>query len=309
MQALPESPGGAELRRFSRTQKGGPERMSEEHVTVYTPGSRIRSPWTLLKDMGAGIMNGRELAWRLAVRDISAQYRQTALGLLWALILPLANTLTWIFLNGTGIVSIRSTALPYPVYVFTGTMLWSIFMDALNAPLQQTMAARSMLAKINFPREAIILSGIYQTMFNGAIKIGLMAAALPVLGIFPDWHLILFPLGVLSLILAGTTIGLVLTPIGLLYTDIGRGLPLVMQFLMYVTPVVFSMPETGWTAVLFRMNPISSLILTTRDWLTGFTPEYLMHFLLVSGTMVLLLFLVVLLYRLVMPILIERMSA
>ncbi len=269
----------------------------------------IRSPWALLKEMGAGIMNGRELAWRLAVRDISAQYRQTALGLMWALIMPLANTLTWIFLQGTGIVSLGTTTLPYPVYVFTGTMLWSIFMDSLNAPLQQTTAAKAMLAKINFPREAIILSGIYQTMFNGAIKIGLILATLLILGILPGWRLILFPLGVLSLVLAGTTLGLLLTPIGLLYTDIGRGLSLVMQFLMYVTPVVFPMPEKGWTAFLFTVNPLSSLILTTRDWLTGFHPAYLGHFLVVNSITVLLLFVVVMIYRLVMPILIERMSA
>lgn len=278
-------------------------------VIIYTPESSIRSPRKLLTDLRDGIMDGRELAIRLTVRDISAQYRQAALGLLWALIMPLANTLTWVFLNRTGIVSIGATALPYPVYVFTGTMLWSIFMDALNAPLEKATAAKVMLAKINFPREAIILSGIFQTMFNGAIKIGLMIAALLMLGIFPDWHLILLPLGVLSLILVGTTIGLLLTPIGLLYTDIGKGLPLVMQFLMYVTPVVFPMPKTGWTAVIFTVNPLSSLILTTRDWLTGFSPEYLEHFLLVNGISLILLFTVALIYRLVMPILIERMNA
>ena len=259
--------------------------------------------------MYLGILNGRELAWRLTVRDISAQYRQAALGLLWALILPLANTFTWVFLNGTGIVSVGKTALSYPVYVLTGTMLWSIFMDALNAPLQKTMAAKAMLSKINFPREAIILSGIYQTLFNGAIKIGLMIIALLILGIYPDWHMTLFPLGVLSLILAGTTLGLFLTPIGLLYTDIGKGLSLVMQFLMYITPVVFPMPKTGWTAFLFKLNPLSSLILTTRDWLTGFIPEFLSSFLLVNGILLVMLLLVLLIYRLVMPILIERMSA
>lgn len=278
-------------------------------VAVYTPESRFRSPWVLLKEMGAGIIYGRELAWRLAVRDISAQYRQTALGLIWALILPVANTLVWIFLNGSGIVSVGKTELPYPVYVLTGTMLWAIFMDALNAPLQDTMASKSMLTKINFPREAIILAGIYKTLFNGSIKVAIMVLALLVLGIYPDWRLALFPLGVLSLIMAGTTLGLALAPIGLLYTDIGKGLPLVMQFLMYVTPVVFPMPSQGWTSVLLKLNPLSSLILTTRDWLTGFSPGYLSLFFWANGILLVSLFVVLLVYRLVMPIIIERMSA
>lgn len=285
------------------------ETTDKKYVTVYTPGSRIRNPGQLLIDIWNGIVTGRELAWRLAVRDISAQYRQTAMGVLWVLILPLANTLTWIFLNGAGIVSIRETELPYPVYVLTGTMLWAIFMDALNAPLQQVISSKAMLSKINFSREALVLSGIYQTLFNGAIKIGLMIIALLILGVHPNWLFLLFPLGVLSLVLAGTTIGLLLMPIGLLYTDIGKGLPLVMQFLMYVTPVVFPMPTAGWAASLFQLNPLSPLILTARDLLTGFSPEYLASFFWVNGIMLVLLCIVLLIYHLVMPILIERMSA
>jgi len=136
-------------------------------ITVYTPESSISHPVKMLRQMFADLGRGRELAWQLAVRDIKAQYRQAALGLLWAFILPLAHTLTWIFLSGSGIVEVKNTNLPYPVYVFTGTMLWAIFMDAVNAPLQQTIAAKAMLAKINFPRETLVVSGIYQTLFNG----------------------------------------------------------------------------------------------------------------------------------------------
>jgi lipopolysaccharide transport system permease protein len=278
-------------------------------VTVYTPDSRLQHPARMLREMFGDLWAGRELAWRLAVRDISAQYRQAFLGLLWAFILPLANTLTWIFLQGSGVVRMSETALPYAVYVFTGTMLWAIFMEALNAPLKQTESARSMLAKLNFPREALIVSGIYQTLFNAAIKVVLLLVALPLFGILPGWSLLLFPLGVLSLVLVGTAIGLLLTPVGLLYTDIGRGLPLVMQFLMYVTPVVFPMPQAGWAATLFQLNPLSPLILTARDWLTGVPPEFLGAFVVVNLLTLVLLLLVWVVYRLAMPILIERMSA
>jgi len=243
------------------------------------------------------------------VRDISAQYRQAFLGIVWAFLLPLANTVTWIFLSGTGVVSVGETPIPYPVYVFTGTMLWAVFMDAMNAPLQQTTAAKSMLAKLNFPREAILLSGIYQTLFNGSIKIALLLAALLFLGINPGWGLLLFPLGVLSLILMGTAVGLLITPVGMLYTDIGKALPLLMQFLMYLTPVVFPLPKEGIASTLFHLNPMTPVILTTRDWLTGMTPAYFGYFLAVNAVAFLLLLAVWIAYRLAMPILIERMSA
>lgn len=278
-------------------------------VIIYTPDSSLASPRKMLRDMYRDLLASRELAWRLAVRDISAQYRQAFLGILWAFILPLANTVTWIFLHSSGVVTMGDTVLPYPVYVFTGTMLWAIFMDALNAPLKQTEAARAMLAKLNFPREALVVSGIYQTLFNAAIKIALLLLALPLLGILPGWHLLLFPLGLLSLVLVGTAIGLLLTPVGMLYTDIGKGLPLLMQFLMYLTPVVFPMPKEGIAATLFALNPLSPLILTARDWLTGMSAEHLIGFMVVNGLAMLLLAAVWIVFRLAMPILIERMSA
>jgi lipopolysaccharide transport system permease protein len=239
--------------------------MRTTKKTVYTSDSSLRHPTRMLADMLRDLIAGRQLAWQLAVRDIRAQYRQTALGLLWAFILPLAHTVTWIFLSGSGIVTVNDTALPYPVYVFTGTMIWAIFMDAVNAPLQQTIAAKQMLAKINFPREALVVSGIYQTVFNGAIKIVLLLAVMMLLGIYPGWTIIWFPFGILSLIMAGTAVGLLLTPVGMLYTDIGKSLPLLLQFLMYLTPVVFPMPNGGWAATVFKINPMTPLILTTRD--------------------------------------------
>ena len=269
----------------------------------------MRHPGRMLSGMVRDLLHGRELAWQLAVRDIRAQYRQTALGLLWTFILPLAHTLTWVFLSHSGIVTVRDTALPYPVYAFTGTMIWAIFMDAVNAPLQQTTAAKQMLAKINFPREALVVSGIYQTLFNGAIKIVLLLSVLTFMGIYPCWSFIGFPLGILSLILAGTALGLLLTPMGILYTDIGKSLPLLMQFLMYITPVVFPMPTDGWAHTLFSYNPLTPLVLNTRNWLTGLPSQHIGFFLLVNFLTIVLLLVVWIVYRAAMPILIERMSA
>lgn len=276
---------------------------------IYTPESRMRNPGLLVKDMVRDLIAGRGLAWQLAVRDVKAQYRQTFLGLLWALIVPLANTAAWVFLSMAGIVTVGRTDLSYPIYVFVGTILWSVFMDALNAPLVQTSAAQSMLAKINFPREALIMSGILQSLFNAGIKIGLLLAALMIFGIYPDWHLALFPFAVMSLILAGTTIGLLVTPIGRLYADMGKGISLVMQFLMFVTPVVFPLPSGGWALKIVEHNPLTPLILTTRSWLTGFPADHLGQFLFVNLLMFLLFLVVGIIYRITMPILIERMGS
>ena len=283
--------------------------MSELPKTIYTPDSQLSNPFRMFREMLADLVASRQLAWRLTVRDLSAQYRQTFLGFLWAIILPLANTLVWIFLSRSGVVNLSDTPLPYPVYVFTGTMLWAILMDALNAPLQIVSASKSMLAKINFPREALVLSGIYQTMFNALIKIVILWVFLVVTGISPGWGGLLVPIGLISLILVGTVLGLMITPVGLLYTDVGKALPLLMQFLMYLTPVVFAMPQEGLAATVIRLNPLTPLIVTTRDWLTGLTPEFLGYFIAVNVTAIFFLFMFWIVFRLAMPILIERMGS
>lgn len=278
-------------------------------TTVYSPESQLRHPLAMIRRMVTDLRLSGELAWRLTVRDISAQYRQAFLGLAWALIMPLINTVTWIFLNSAGIVAVSETDLPYPVYVFTGTMLWQVFAEAFQAPNRQVNQAKVMLSKVNFPREAIILSGVGQTLFSTAIKTVLLIGALVFLGIRLDWSLLLLPLGLLSLILTGTALGLLLAPAGALYQDIGQGLAVVVQFWMYVTPVVFPMPEGGWVALVFNLNPLTPLILNARAWLTGSAVTALPGFLLVNGVMVGVLFLGWILYRISMPILVERMNA
>jgi lipopolysaccharide transport system permease protein len=276
---------------------------------IYTPESSLKNPLKLLKDIRYDLKIGKELAWRLAVRDISALYRQSILGIIWAFILPIAHTITWIFLNSSGIVAVGETDIPYPIYVFTGTMIWAIFMESVQMPLQKTTQSKNMLAKISVPSESIILSGVYQSLFNGIIKVILVIGALLILGIYPSWYIILFPIAFFSLILVGTTLGLLLTPIGMLYTDISKALPLVMQFLMYLTPVVYPMPSDGIAGTIVKYNFMTPIIITARDFLTASTPNLLIYFLWVNLIFIALFVIVSIIYRAAMPILIERMSA
>jgi len=278
-------------------------------VRIYTPESELAHPRRLWREMVRDLWAGRELAWRLAVRDISAQYRQSALGVVWALINPLTTTAVWLFLSTSRLVQVAETGIPYPVFVFTGTLLWSILVDSFNAPLGQVNANKPLLAKINFPREALILTGIYQTLFNAAIKLGILLLVLPFLGIHPGWGGLLIPVGILALVLTGTALGLAITPLGVLYGDIGRGIPLITQFLMYLSPVVFPLATTGWTGTVMRLNPLTPLILNARAWFTGQPPQLLGEWALAVGGSAVLLLLVWMVYRLAMPILIERMSA
>lgn len=283
--------------------------MSDDDTKVYTPISIVREPGRMFLSMTRDLLSSGELSWQLAVSNIRAQYRQAALGLLWAFLVPAANTAVWLFVHASGIVRVQNTGISYPAFVISGTLLWSIFMDAISAPLLNASSARQMLAKINFPREALILSGVLQTMFNAAIKLIVLAVALSVLGLPPSWTFILLPFAVMGLVLLGTALGLLLTPIGLLFSDIGRGLPLVLQFLMFVSPVVYPMPRLGWAGTVLALNPISPLLTLCRQLATDQPPQQLAAFFLVVLASLALLVFAWVIFRAAMPVLIERMSA
>lgn len=276
---------------------------------IYSPKSQVRNPIFLLKEMFADVVKANDLSRRLAIRDIKALYRQSLLGYLWAFLLPLLNTITWLFLRESGIVTLADTGMSYTVFVISGTMLWQIFAEALQSPITEVNAAKGVMSKLNFPREAIIVSGFYKVVFNAGIKLLILIPLVLLLGASLSWTIFLFPLAVLSLILLGITLGLILTPISVLYTDIAKGLPIVTQFLMFLSPVVFAMPRAGFAEVLFRYNFISPYIVTARAWLTGTPNSALPFYLLVLAIMVVALLLAWVVYRVAMPILVERMSS
>jgi lipopolysaccharide transport system permease protein len=251
----------------------------------------------------------RELSWRLFVRDLSAKYRQTVLGYVWALLPALITTFIWVFLNRQKILNIGRTDIPYPAYVLIGTLLWQVFVDALRTPLQKATAARAMLVKINFPREAVLIAGLGEVVFNFLIKLILVIAVFVYFKIPVQSTILLFPLGVIALILLGTTLGVLLIPIGLLYKDVSQSILLVTQLWFYVTPIIYPVPKEGLGKLVATVNPVSPILIMTRSWLTGTSGDALQPFIYISLGAMFLLVSGWMVYRLALPHLIERMSA
>ncbi len=263
-----------------------------------------------LKESVSDMYNSRFLARQLAKRDIKAQYRQSFIGIAWAFIIPLTTALVWIVINKSGAVKISDTGIPYPVYAFSGTLLWSIVSEAIKSPIASTNAARGIMSKINFPKEALILSGVYKQLFNTLVKVVVLLVFIFVYGVGFHSSMLLFPLTLIGALFFGTTIGLFLTPIGVLYKDITRMITMGLQFLMYATPVVFSIPEKeGFLKTVMEWNPITPLILTARDTVVGTTPEYLSYYFWILLICIPLFLVGLVLYRISIPILVERISA
>ena len=166
-----------------------------------------------------------------------------------------------------------------------------------------------MLAKINFPKEALILSGLGQTLFNLSIKLLILIAVFIIFKIPITWGVPLSLLAILVLVLLGTTFGLLITPVGILYTDISQGLTVVTGLWFFLTPVVYPSPTSFPFSLLAVLNPVSPILVGARDLATQGVLHNSIPFFTVTCIMLLVLAVSWVIYRLAIPILVERMSA
>jgi lipopolysaccharide transport system permease protein len=276
---------------------------------VHTPEGMLRHPKQLFHAMWRDLLAARELAWRLMVRDISAQYRQSFLGIFWAVIPPLVMAIGFTIASDAQIFQPGVTDLPYPAYVMFSTSLWQTFVEAVNGPVQAVILAKPMLARVNFPREAIILAKVGEVGFNFAIKLLLIVALFIYYKIAVSWTVILAPVALIHLILFGTLVGTLLSPLGVLYQDISRGLTMATGFWLFLTPVVYPVPDQGLLGALVKLNPVTPLLVTARELATTGVLSLAPQFWIVSGITFLGLLITWVTFRLAMPYVIERVSS
>ncbi|WP_413531694.1 ABC transporter permease [Empedobacter brevis] len=277
-------------------------------TVVYTSDKKTHF-FKEIKDIFNDIKNSNFLAYQMAKRDIQAQYRQSFLGLIWAFVPIIINSVVWIFLNSSGAVNIKSPeGIPYNLYVVIGATIWSVFVESLQSPINSINSGKGIISKINFPKEALLVSGLYKLGFNLALKILVIFGFLLLFDISPSLSIVYFPFYLIVITIFSMAIGTLLTPVGLLYTDIGRMITMGTQFLMYVTPVVYMIPKEGALKFIFEINPLTYLITDTRNSLTGAPVQHVLFaiILLIISILVLSIGLVVL--RKSMNILIEKIS-
>lgn len=286
---------------------GGP-RSAELPIHIYTPEPLLKHPFDLLRDMWSGVRDGRDLAWRLFVRDVKAGYRQTYLGYVWAFLPPLASAFTFIFLQTQGIVHVTGTGMPYAAFAMIGTLIWATFVESIASPLDSVGAAKPLLAKINFPREAVLLTGIYKIGLSLLIRMALLVVVLVVAQVTPGIGLLMFPVAMAALFAAGYAVGLVMLPLGSLYNDVRRAISMGAGLWMLLTPVVYPPKSDGILGFLAVWNPISPLMITARESLTGASFTALPAFFSVFAVSSVIVVVGLMVFRIIMPHVIERMG-
>lgn len=276
---------------------------------LYTPDSLLRRPRFLLWTMWQDLMASRELAWRLMVRDISAQYRQALLGVLWAFIPPIAMAVGFTLAKDANVFTVGETDIPYPAYVMFNTALWQTFVDASTGPVLAVIQAKPMLARVNFPREAIVLAKLGEVIFNFGIKLILIISLFVYFQVSVSWTVILTPVALIHLIFLGTLVGVMLAPLGVLYQDVSKSLNMIMGFWLFLTPVIYPVPTEGVFGTLVAFNPVTPLLVTIRELATTGVLSNPTGFWLVSALTFVGLMAIWVVFRIAMPYVVERVTS
>jgi lipopolysaccharide transport system permease protein len=294
---------------MSSPSENNPSRLPLE-VRVYSSDKSESNIFSTIKVLIKEFPAAHALGFRFASRNISTKYRQSILGLLWAFLPPLATAFIWIMLNKTQVIRLADVGAPYPLFVITGTMLWSVFVNSVMTPMQVVQSNRSILVKINFPREALIVNAFYEILFTTFINLIIIVVFLVIFKVDITARCLLFFPGVFLLIILGMSLGLLILPFSLLYRDIQFILPTILQFSMYLTPIIYATPPFSGGAKILRLNPVTPILTETRAALLNMNVSVSHLEIGIVASIALLLFVLgVFLQRITMLTLIERMGS
>ena len=262
------------------------QEIASNHELVIEAGRAERQYW---KDL----WRYRELFYFLAWRDILVRYKQTAIGMAWALIRPFLTMVVFTVVFGN-LAKLPSEGVPYPILVFAALLPWQFFSTALAECSNSLVSNANLISKVYFPRLIVPISAVIVSfvdfMVSGMILLGLMAWY----NFVPSWRILTLPLFIGIAFAASIGVGLWLAALNVEYRDFRYIVPFIVQFGLYISPVGFSsnrVPEQ-WR-LLYSLNPMVGVIDgfrwailggTSKIYMPGFMLSVgLVFFLLVSG--------------------------
>ncbi|PMB36188.1 phosphate ABC transporter permease [Fischerella thermalis BR2B] len=259
------------------------QEIASQHELVIEAGRTERQYW---KD----IWRYRELMYFLAWRDVLVRYKQTAIGIAWALIRPFLTMVVFSVVFG-GLAKFPSGGVPYPILVFAAMLPWQFFANALSECSNSLITNANLVSKVYFPRLIVPISAVIVSfvdfMVSGMILLGLMAWY----NFVPNWRILTLPVFILIAFAAAVGAGLWLAALNVEYRDFRYIVPFIVQFGLYISPVGFtsSVVPPQWR-LLYSLNPMVGVIDGFR-WaiLGGDSQIYLPGFTLSVGLVALLL--------------------
>jgi lipopolysaccharide transport system permease protein len=238
-----------------------------DKVVVYEPNSRRKIGFfTVWFIMIRNIIASRELIFQLFKRDFLMAYKKSFIGMGWVFISPMIGIISWVFMNFTGVLKPGDVGIPYPAYVLISTSIWGLFMGFYGSAAGTLGAGAGFIDQVKFPHEALLFKQTAQHLANYLIIFVVTLSVLVIFGVYPSWKIIFFPILILPLFFLGAGIGLVVSVIGVVATDLQRGFDFLLGLVLYITPVIYSSKiENAFLQKVIQWNPLTYLVGSVRD--------------------------------------------
>lgn len=227
--------------------------MNMEQELIIEAGRTEKQYWQ-------DIWRYRELFYFLAWRDILVRYKQTAIGIVWALIRPFLTMVVFSIVFGK-LAKLPSAGAPYPILVFAGMLPWQFFANSLSESSESLITNANLISKVYFPRLVVPISAVVVSfvdfLLSGMILLGLMIWY----NFVPTWRIVTLPLFVAIAFAASMGGGLWLASLNVQYRDFRYIVPFIVQFGLYISPVGFSSSIVGeeWR-LIYSLNPMVGVI-------------------------------------------------
>ncbi|MGV4792996.1 ABC transporter permease [Rhizobium sp. F40D2] len=236
----------------------GRKRVVIRPKTNYTIADNVKDVWF-----------NRDIAWTLAVREIQIRYKQSVIGVAWAVLQPLMTTLIFTLVFGF-LVKIPSNGVPYPVFVMSGLLFWQYISKVAVESSGSLVKNEAIITKVYFPRLVLPLVPALSAAVELGISLVILLSLMLFYGVVPTVYTVFLPLVLLTGGLLGYGIGLLLSPVNAIYRDVGIALPFFVQIAMYLTPVIYPVtfvPQAyQW---IFMLNPVATLLDSARAMILG----------------------------------------
>ena len=221
-------------------------------MLVIAPGTTARNYWR-------DLWRYRELLYFLAWRDIVVRYKQTTIGIAWALMRPALTML--VFVAFRKLAALPSTTVPAPVFVLAAVLPWQFFASALSESSGSLIGNANLISKVYFPRLIIPAAAVVTSLVDFAVTLGLLALIMAWYGVAPGWQIVALPAFVAMTFGLSLGLGLLLAALNVEYRDFRYVVPFIVQFGLFVSPVAFAtadVPES-WR-LLYALNPLVGII-------------------------------------------------
>lgn len=212
----------------------------------------------------------RELIYFLTWRDIKVRYKQTLIGILWAILQPVITMVVFSVFFGN-FAEIPSEGIPYPIFVYTGLLIWMYFSQSISRTTESIVSQSNLIKKVYFPRIIIPLSSTLIGLVDFLIEFIILLVMMVYFNIYPKYTIILLPVLIIFTFLITSGVSIWLSSLNVIFRDVKYIVPFLIRIGLFLTPVIYPakiVPDKyGW---LLYLNPLTGLIESYRAIMLGY---------------------------------------